>query len=65
MNDRHSSYKQKCPKKKKNTGEYSPLDFRAAYVTAEVYDLLMPVAYWACLPDHQPQARVMPCPILC
>ncbi len=33
-------------KKKKNTGEYSPLDFRAAYDTAEVYDLLMHVAYW-------------------
>jgi len=33
-------------KKKKNTGEYSPMDFRAAYVTAEVYDLLMHVPYW-------------------
>jgi hypothetical protein len=32
--------------KNKNTGEYSALDFRAAYVTAEVYDLLMHVAYW-------------------
>jgi hypothetical protein len=31
---------------KKNTGEYSPLDFRATYVTAEVHDLLMHVAYW-------------------
>jgi hypothetical protein len=45
MNGRHSSYKQKCrEKKKKNTGEYSPMDFRAAYVTAEVDDLLMHVA---------------------
>ncbi len=34
------------PKKRKNTAEYSPLGFRAAYVTAEVYDLLMHVAYW-------------------
>jgi hypothetical protein len=32
--------------KKKNTGEYSLLDIRAAYVSAEVYDLLMHVAYW-------------------
>jgi len=37
-----------APKKQKtkNTGEYSPLDFRATYVTEEVYDLLMYVAYW-------------------
>ncbi len=62
MNDRHSSYKQNAPKKKKNTGEYSPLDFRAAYVTAEVYDLLMHVAYWeisAPSPTSSP-CRAMP-----
>ncbi len=41
---------------------YSLLDFRAAYVTAEVYDLLMHVERTgSCLPDHQPQARVVPC----
>jgi hypothetical protein len=32
------------PQINKNTGEYLPLDFRATYVTAEVYDLLMHVA---------------------
>jgi hypothetical protein len=46
MNDCHSSYKQKCTQNLKNIGEYSPVDFRAAYVTAEVYDLLMHVPYW-------------------
>jgi hypothetical protein len=35
-----------APQKKKHTGEYSPLDFRAAYVTTKVYDLLMHVALW-------------------
>jgi hypothetical protein len=51
-----------APEKEKKTGEYSPLDFRAAYDTAEVYDLLMHVAYWelsARSPTSSP-CRAMP-----